>query len=134
MMKIVPEDSTVVNVKAPRRVAGRRHGHARSDRSDEEGAILILALAYLVLVGLVVALLSTWVSNNLNNSSNFTEANSMTVAASGMTDLAIQYVRYNPLISNSTTVELPTPFVPCWGGTSVHGNSGDRRRPGRRVV
>ncbi len=43
----------------------------------------------------------------------------MTVAASGMTDLAIQYVRYNPLISNSTTVELPTPFVPCWGGTSV---------------
>jgi hypothetical protein len=78
-----------------------------------------LALAYLVLVGLVVAMLSTWASNNLNNSANFTAANSMTVAASGMTDLAIQYVRYNPLISDSTTVELPTPFVPCWGGTSV---------------
>ena len=36
-----------------------------------------------------------------------------------MTDLAIQYIRYNPLISDSTTVQVPTPFQACWGGTSV---------------
>jgi hypothetical protein len=93
--------------------------------SGEEGAILMLALAYLVVIGLVVALLSTWVSNDLNNSSKFSSANSLTVAASGMTDLAIQYVRYTPLITNNqltgslNPTENASPLVACWGGTSI---------------
>ncbi len=108
------KDPTVNAVGTSSGVGGRR----ANDRDGEAGAILILALAYLVIISLVVAMLSTWVSNNLNNSTKFSAANSLTIAASGMTDLAIQYVRYNPLISDSTTVGVPTAWGPCWGGTS----------------
>ena len=80
----------------------------------------MLALAYLVVISLVVAMLSTWVSNDLNNSTKFSSSNALTVAASGMTDMAIQYVRYNPIISNSQAVApAVSPLVACWGGTNI---------------
>jgi hypothetical protein len=95
-------------------------GHARGGRipakpTREEGAILMLALAYLVAVSLVVALLSTWATNDLNNSKTFSSANSLTLAATDMTDAAIQYVRYNPLISTSQLADQSSPVVGCWG-------------------
>ena len=98
----------------------RERGAADSTRQPrEEGAILILALAYLVAVSLVVALLSTWATGDLNNSSHFTSANSLTLAATDMTEVAIQYVRYNPQISSSQTVGSASPAVACWGGDSL---------------
>ena len=85
-------------------------------QSREEGAILILALAYLVAVSLVVALLSTWATNDLNNTSHFSSANSLTVAATDATDVAIQYVRYTPLISSSQLLGWTPPTdEACWG-------------------
>jgi len=36
-----------------------------------------------------------------------------------MTDMAIQYIRYNPEISSSQTVGIPSPLKACWGGTSI---------------
>lgn len=96
-----------------------RKGMSRNGGESEDGAILILALVYLIVVSVVVAFLATWASNDLNNSAAFTSANSLTVAASGMTDQAIQYVRYNPQISNSQTVDIASPLIPCWGGTST---------------
>ncbi|MGC2485368.1 MAG: hypothetical protein WA359_03880 [Acidimicrobiales bacterium] len=89
--------------------------------SGEDGAILILAFTYLVAVGLVVALLSTWATNDLNNSTKFSSANSLTLAATNMTNTAIQYIRYNPTISTSQPIEpyISAP-VACWGGTSTN--------------
>jgi hypothetical protein len=88
--------------------------------SSDDGAILILAMTYLVAVGLVVALLSTWATNDLNNSSKFSSANSLTLAATDMTDTAIQYVRYDPMISTSQPVfPYVNSAVACWGGTST---------------
>ncbi len=86
--------------------------------SREEGAILILAFAYLVAISLVVALLSTWATNDLNNSTQFKTANSLDQAATDMTNVAIQYVRYNPLISSSQVPGTSSPFVACWGDDS----------------
>jgi hypothetical protein len=92
--------------------------HSRATGAGrEEGAILILALAYLVAVSLVVAFLSTWATNDLNNSTAFSSANSLTLAATDMTEVAIQYVRYNPLISTSQAPGLPgSAQIACWGG------------------
>jgi hypothetical protein len=120
-MKSLPSHSRDLRSGSTNDGAGRGRGHPTSElHSGEEGAILILALAYLVLISIVVAALTTWVSNDLNNSSKFSSANSITAAASGMTDLAIQYVRYNPLITNSQMVAPATsPLVACWGGTSI---------------
>ena len=91
--------------------------------SGERGAILILAFVYLVAVGLIVAALSTWATNDLNNSTQFTSANSTTLAATDMMNVAIQYVRYNPVISNSQPVLVSSPLVACWGGSQAQTSS-----------
>ncbi len=85
-------------------------------RTREDGAILILALVYLIAVSATVLALSNWATNDLNNSTKFTSANSLTVAASDMMNVAIQYVRYNPLISSSQEIGVPSQPVACWGG------------------
>ncbi|MGH3732167.1 MAG: beta strand repeat-containing protein [Acidimicrobiales bacterium] len=100
-----------------RLMRGRHDGAGRASR--EEGAILILALVYLISISLVVATLSTWATNDLNNSSRFTSANSLTLAATDMADIAIQYVRYNPLISSSQPVGIPSDWTACWAGGST---------------
>jgi hypothetical protein len=101
-------------------VAWARGGVVATGAPREEGAILILALTYLVAVGLIVALLSTWAINDLNNSSHFRAASSLTLAATDMTDAAIQNIRYNPSISTSQPVAPYTnPAEACWGGGSI---------------
>jgi hypothetical protein len=82
-----------------------------SRRTREDGAILILALVYLIAVSMSVLALSTWATNDLNNSTKFSSANTLTVAASDMMNVAIQYVRYNPVISPQA--------VACWGGEAT---------------
>ena len=79
-----------------------------------------MALTYLVAVGLIVALLSTWAINDLNNSSHFRAASSLTLAATDMTNVAIQNIRYNPSISTSQPVApYSNPAQPCWGGDPI---------------
>jgi hypothetical protein len=120
MKKRSPNSSVALVSRLTEAVRGRRDRPTSNRQSGEEGAILILALAYLLAISLVVAVLTTWVSNDLDNSSKFSTANSLTAAASGMTDLAIQYVRYNPLITNNQPIAPATsPLVACWGGTSI---------------
>ena len=70
-------------------------------------------------------MLSTWATNDLNNSATFSSANSLTVAASGMTEVAMQYVRTNPLISTSQPVGVASPAVACWGRGLDHRDPGD---------
>ncbi len=101
-------------------IGGPREGDFANDATREEGAILILALTYLVAVGLIVALLSTWAISDLNNSSHFRAASSLTLAATDMTDVAIQNIRYNPSISTSQPVApYSNPAEPCWGADPI---------------
>ena len=86
--------------------------HAR----DEAGAILILALVFLVAVGGVVGSLATWATNDLHNTTAFTTARTLQYAESGAVDTAMQNIRYTPLL---TSTQNANPPAPCWGSGST---------------
>jgi hypothetical protein len=84
----------------------------QSSARDEAGAVLILALAFLLVVGMITGGLAGWITNDLNNSTQFTSARSLQSSASNATELAIQSIRYDPLLA---TTQDATPPAPCWG-------------------
>jgi hypothetical protein len=89
---------------------------SRSDTGrDEAGAVLILALLFLVAVGGIVGSLATWATNDLNNTAKFTSARTLQYAVSGATEVAIQNIRYTPLLATTTAPAAPGS---CWSGTS----------------
>jgi len=90
----------------------------RRRRGDlERGAVLILALVFVVAVGLVATALATWATNDLNNSKTFTSVEALHSDATGMMKMSVQYMRYNPLISSNQATGVASPVVACWGGT-----------------
>ncbi len=110
-----------------RRLQGpRRHPHAAiramreessvpSKERDEAGAVLVLALLFLAVVGAIVGSLATWATNDLNNTSHFTSARTLQYAVNGAAEVAIQNIRYTPLLASTA----PGPAA-CWsGGSSV---------------
>src|SRR5665213_3359951 len=86
----------------------RRYG-----AQSETGAVLILALVYLVSVSAIIAALSGWAINDLNDTSHFTSGFARQNAASSATEVAIQNVRY----SSTPLVQAPNtnPPVSCLG-------------------
>src|SRR5271165_5564156 len=70
---------------------------ARQQR-DESGAVLVLALIFMVAVGLIVGGLASWTSNDLKNALNFQSARNAQYALSSASQLAIQNIRYTPLL------------------------------------
>jgi hypothetical protein len=78
----------------------------------ESGAILILALVYILTVSAIVAALASWASNDLNNTTNFSQSSSTHYAASSVVDTAIQSIRYTPVPSTAPTV--PAALTDCW--------------------
>jgi len=98
-------------------------GALRRKPGDEAGAILILALVYIVSVSLIVLALATWATNDLRNTTNFASISSIQNAASGATKVAIESVRVNPVPSDpsfSMTGQLAaTSPAPCWGSGTV---------------
>ena len=102
-------------------VEGRSDSTARArlvGKDHEVGAVLVLALVFL-LVGIVVvgALLST-LTNDLSNSNTFKSVRSLQYAARSVTDLAIQNIRYTPLLSTSQTLNASPPSY-CWGNGPI---------------
>jgi hypothetical protein len=94
----------------------RRRPHEQGVR-DEAGAVLILALVFLVTVGAVVGSLASWAMNDLNNTAAFTSARSMQNAVVNATELAIQTIRYTPALSTGQTLNASPP-TSCWGSGS----------------
>lgn len=85
-----------------------------SPRRDESGAVLILALIYILVIGLVVGTLSTWASNDLNNTTEFDVANQIHSVAASVTNTAIQSIRYSPMPASTPTQDVPTSVGNCW--------------------
>ncbi len=97
---------------------GKRSMHSDT-RRDEAGAVLVLALLFLAVVGAIVGSLATWAMNDLNNTSKFTSARTLQYAANGATQVGIQNIRYTPLLATT----WPGPGS-CWaGGTPVQINN-----------
>lgn len=100
------------------RFHNRLRRHTSRDRGGERGAILILALAYIIVVSIVVAALTTWASGNLNNTNNFTSARGMDYSLSSAVEVAINNIRYSPMVGQGQTLNAVTP-TSCWGSGST---------------
>jgi hypothetical protein len=87
----------------------RREGGARG----ESGAVLMLALVFLIVVGGIVGVLSNSISSHLEDSTAFSSGRNLQYAATSAVDLAIQNIRYTPLISPGETLDASPP-VQCW--------------------
>ena len=64
-------------------------------QNDESGAILVLALVFLVAVSLIVTGLLTLVGTSLTDSGTFSNDRSLEYAATDAVNLAIQNTRYS---------------------------------------
>jgi hypothetical protein len=95
-------------------------------RCGEAGAILILSLVFLIVVGGVVVVLANSVSSHLEDTGAFSQGRSLQYAATSAVDLAISNIRYTPLISAGETLEASPP-VQCWNpdpGTAFSSSDG----------
>jgi hypothetical protein len=104
----------------------------RSSARTESGSVLVLALLYFVSVSLVVTALATWTENDLYNTTNFASARTLQFAATSATDLAIQSIRYTPLLSAGQTLNAGPPSY-CWGGGPVSQLSGSNSTDGLNI-
>jgi len=96
-----------------------------SGARGEGGAVLILALVFLIVVGGVVGVLANSISSHLEDTGAFAAGRSLQYEATSAVDLAIQNIRYTPLISSGETLDASPP-VQCWNpdpGTAY--SSGD---------
>ena len=85
----------------------------RHVRGDDQGATLILVLIFTLVTSLTVAGLFTALRNDLSNSKNFASARSLQYDATTVIDLAIQSIRYTPLLGTGQTLNASPP-QPCW--------------------
>jgi hypothetical protein len=76
----------------------------------ESGATLILALIFIVVISVIVASLTTWVSNDLNNTGKFDAALQFESTANSGVEVALQNVRFNFATQTLNAV----PPQPCW--------------------
>ena len=72
---------------------------------DEDGAVLILALIFLVSVSLVITALLNWVGISLAASGNFQTERNVEYGVTAAVSLAVQNTRY------SFDAGSPTPFL-----------------------
>lgn len=93
------------------RARGRRRPNHRQGVADERGAILILALVYIIVIGVIVAALSTWALNGLHNTTQFNSARTTDYAASSSTEVAINSIRTTPIAASLNA----SPPTICWG-------------------
>ena len=84
---------------------------------DEAGAVLVLALLFLVVVGLIVGGLASWTANNLSNTVKFQQDRNAQYALSSVSQVAIQNIRYTPLLGTNQTLNASPPSY-CWGTTA----------------
>ncbi len=105
-----PRTAALHTVKPSTRHAPRREAAP----PDERGAVLILALLFLVIGVVAVGALAFQVTNDVTNSVHFRTVRSMQYAAKSSTNLAIQNIRYTPLLSTTQTLDASPP-APCWG-------------------
>jgi len=100
----------------------RREKPCGSEASAERGSILIVALIYLVAVGVTIGALAGWAANDLGNSTHFTSVRSEQDAARSVAELAMQNIRYTPMLASTQTLNASPPNY-CWGAGPTSGIS-----------
>jgi len=87
-----------------------RRANFRRGRAGDDGASLVLALVFLIVVSLITVSIAGLTAADLRLTSNFSSAQSMTAAADGATEVAINYARYNFV---GATLNNPAPCTPA---------------------
>lgn len=106
-MRSVPSNQrSNLALAAGTKVEGRRGPRTE----DESGSSLILALVFIVAIGLIVTALTSWAMNDLNNTTKFNSASSLDYAATSVTEVAIQSIRYTPQMPQTASPNLAS----CW--------------------
>jgi len=82
--------------EAPERAEFATFAPHRGIEDREKGAVLLLALAYIVAVSVIVGALAYWATNDLKNTTNFSTASQQVYAANAATEVAIQAIRSTP--------------------------------------
>ncbi len=95
----------------------RRNPSART-ASRDEGSVLLLAFVYLTAVSISVLALAGWSTTSLNTTKAFSSARELQDAARSTTELAMQNIRYAPLLNSTQNASPP---VACWGNGSSSG-------------
>ena len=88
---------------------------------DDDGSSLILALIFLVVIGTIVGAMASWTANALSDTLVFNQTRTDQAALSSATNVAIQNIRYTPLIGNASgpqTLNANPPSV-CFGSSST---------------
>ncbi len=78
----------------------------------EGGAVLILALVYIISISLVVAALADWAMNDLNNTTQFHNSSALDYAVTGAVEVAVQSMRTNP--NYGPTYPQTETLGTCW--------------------
>jgi hypothetical protein len=100
--------------EAVQRAGGNHSSRGRQGcAGDESGAVLMLALAYIIAISLIVGALADWAMNDLNNTTKFNSTGQLHSAVSSVTDLAIQNIRDTPDPSNPVD-HSATGLGNCW--------------------
>ena len=79
---------------------------------SERGAILLLALGFIVAASLIVLALASWATNDLNNTKTFVTVSQTQQDARSTANVAIGSIRYHPLLGTGQTLNQ---FSYCWG-------------------
>jgi hypothetical protein len=90
-------------------------GDCGGARHDETGAVLVLALLFLFVVGGVVGSIAGWATNDLNNTAQFANARTTQYAVTSTVENAIENIRYTPLFASQLQTTASSPGY-CWGG------------------
>ena len=103
----------------PRKLMGPRSvqaGHLRGKggfrarkQYDDSGAVLILALVFLVAAGAIITALLGWGGNDLRNVAAFQQNRTLNYAAGSAMQVAIQNVRYDSTACSNTFSSIPIP-------------------------
>jgi hypothetical protein len=105
------------------RARAKRWVHVAAKRKaenakTERGAILVLALVYIVSISLIVGGIADWAMNDLNNSTHLDSASAKAYAATSAVDVAIQSIRYTPLITQTQSPSVGYCWTPSSGSIS----------------
>jgi hypothetical protein len=98
--------------------SGGAYDRGGKHRHTEKGAVLILALVYITVISVMVATLTGWASNNLNNTTKFQNVSEEHYALSSAMDTAIESERYTPDPSSPTS--NPTSLGQCWAPSGAY--------------
>jgi hypothetical protein len=108
-------------VNAENNSSGSGDAHRPPDQ-DESGSVLILAMAFLLAISLIVGALANWAMNDLNNTTKFNTSSSLHYAATSAIQVAIQSIRYSPLMPQTQSPALNYCWTPQSGYVSQLSN------------